>query len=448
LDELPKREENLSAYEMMLSESQERMLMVLKPNKKKLAEEIFLKWGVDFSVIGKITDTKKIKVIYRDKVEANIPISSLADDAPMYVRPIKNRKIDKNLTHQKTNIGLKEIILKILSSPNICSKRWVWEQYDRTIMANTINRPGGNAGVVRIEGTNKALSLSCDVTPRYCHANSYEGAKQAVAECWRNIVSTGAKPIAITNCLNFGNPEKPIIMGDFVSAIEGIKDASIALDFPVVSGNVSLYNETDGEAIKPTPTIGGLGIIEDVKIQSNHHTQRDGDIIILIGGDGKHLGRSIFREVIFNAEDGDAPTVNLDNELNNGNLILSLISDKKINSVHDISDGGLIITIAEMIISSNIGAKITLQNNLTNSNGDPEMLYEKMFGEDQSRYVITVSLDKVNDVIDQCTKSNVSANIIGDIQKNDLEIDGLVTISNNELIDSYESVLPDMMNIK
>ena len=315
-------------------------------------------------------------------------------------------------------------------------------------MANTINRPGGNAGVVRIEGTNKALSLSCDVTPRYCHANSYEGAKQAVAECWRNIVSTGAKPIAITNCLNFGNPEKPIIMGDFVSAIEGIKDASITLDFPVVSGNVSLYNETDGEAIKPTPTIGGLGIIEDVKIQSNHHTQRDGDIIILIGGDGKHLGRSIFREVIFNAEDGDAPTVNLDNELNNGNLILSLISDKKINSVHDISDGGLIITIAEMIISSNIGAKITLQNNLTNSNGDPEMLYEKMFGEDQSRYVITVSLDKVNDVIDQCTKSNVSANIIGDIQKNDLEIDGLVTISNNELIDSYESVLPDMMNIK
>jgi phosphoribosylformylglycinamidine synthase II len=448
LDELPKREENLSAYEMMLSESQERMLMVLKPNKKKLAEEIFLKWGVDFSVIGKITDTKKIKVIYKDKVEANIPICSLADDAPMYVRPIKTRKVDKNLTPQKTNISFKEIILKILNSPNICSKKWVWEQYDRTIMANTIDKPGGNAGIVRIEGTDKALSLSCDVTPRYCHANAYEGAKQAVAECWRNIVSTGAKPIAITNCLNFGNPEKPIIMGDFVSTINGIRDASITLDFPVVSGNVSLYNETDSVAIKPTPTIGGLGIIEDLKNLSTIHTQKDGDIIILIGGNGKHLGRSIFREVIFNAEDGDAPSVNLNNELNNGNLILNLIKNKFVNSVHDISDGGLIVTIAEMIISSNIGAKITFQNNLINSTSDHEKLYEEMFGEDQSRYVITVSSDKVQDTINQCTKYEVSANIIGNVQKNNLEIDGLVTISNNELIDSYESVLPSMMNIK
>ncbi len=438
LDNIPTRQQNLTAYEMMLSESQERMLMVLKPEKTEIAKEVFEKWDVDFAIVGKITETNNIVVLHNGMIEADIPIKFLTDNAPMY----KREKIKKNKRNQKRqplpSIKPKDAILKMLNSPNICSKKWIWEQYDRTIMANTLNDAGGDAGLVRIENTEKAIAMSCDVNPRYCHADAKKGAMQAVAECWRNIISMGAKPLAITNCLNFGNPEKPEIMNDFVETIEGIRDASIALDFPVVSGNVSLYNETNGDAIKNTPTIGGVGLVENIGVLDNFGSLNIGDSIYMIGKKGSHLSCSTLEEVYNSESSIDPPEIDLYQEKLNGNEVLELIQEKIIASCHDISDGGMIVTICEMIMMDDRGATINIVDN--------NKMIGELFGEDQSRYIITIAPELESVFEKKMKKRGVKYELIGCITSSQLKINDSIIISNNEIRDAYESLIPSIMN--
>ncbi len=440
LDKIPTRQKNLTAYEMMLSESQERMLMVLKPEKTNIAEDVFKKWGVDFAIVGKITETNNIVVLHNGVIEADIPIKYLTDNAPMY----KRKTISKNKRNHKnqliSDVKVKDAILKLLNSPNICSKKWIWEQYDRTIMANTLNEAGGDAGIVRIENTKKAIAMSCDVTPRYCNADAKKGASQAVAECWRNIISMGAKPLAITNCLNFGNPEKPEIMNDFVKTIDGIRDASIALDFPVVSGNVSLYNETNGDPIKNTPTIGGVGLIENIDILENFSSLNIDDSIYMLGKKGEHLSCSAFEEVFYNTASNNPPEIDLNQEQRNGEAILSLIQEKIISSCHDISDGGMIVAICEMIMRDSLGATIDMI--------DDDTMMGQLFGEDQSRYIITISPQYENIFKGKMKKLGIKYELIGRITSSQLKINDSIIISNGELRDSYEGLIPSIMNNK
>ena len=440
LDKIPTRQKNLTAYEMMLSESQERMLMVLKPEKTNIAEDVFKKWDVDFAIVGKITETNNIVVLHNGIIEADIPIKYLTDNAPMY----KRKTISKNKRNHKnqliSDIKVKDAILKLLNSPNVCSKKWIWEQYDRTIMANTLNEAGGDAGIVRIENTKKAIAMSCDVTPRYCNADAKKGASQAVAECWRNIISMGAKPLAITNCLNFGNPEKPEIMNDFVKTIDGIRDASIALDFPVVSGNVSLYNETNGDPIKNTPTIGGVGLIENIDILENFGSLNIDDSIYMLGKKGEHLSCSAFEEVFYNTASNNPPEIDLNQEQRNGEAILSLIQEKIISSCHDISDGGMIVAICEMIMRDSLGATIDMI--------DDDTMMGQLFGEDQSRYIITISPQYENIFKGKMKKLGIKYELIGRITSSQLKINDSIIISNGELRDSYEGLIPSIMNNK
>ena len=440
LDKIPTRQKNLTAYEMMLSESQERMLMVLKPEKTNIAEDVFKKWDVDFAIVGKITETNNIVVLHNGIIEADIPIKYLTDNAPMYKRKIisKNKRNHKN--QLISDVKVKDAILKLLNSPNICSKKWIWEQYDRTIMANTLNEAGGDAGIVRIENTKKAIAMSCDVTPRYCNADAKKGASQAVAECWRNIISMGAKPLAITNCLNFGNPEKPEIMNDFVKTIDGIRDASIALDFPVVSGNVSLYNETNGDPIKNTPTIGGVGLIENIDILENFGSLNIDDSIYMLGKKGECLSCSAFEEVFYNTASNNPPEIDLNQEQRNGEAILSLIQEKIISSCHDISDGGMIVAICEMIMRDNLGATIDMIDDAT--------MMGQLFGEDQSRYIITISPQYENIFKGKMKKLGIKYELIGRITTSQLKINESIIISNSELQDSYEGLIPSIMNNK
>ncbi len=440
LDNIPTRQENLTAYEMMLSESQERMLMVLKPEKTDIAKEVFKKWDVDFAIVGKITETNNIVVLHNGMIEADIPIKFLTDNAPIY----KRETISKNKQNQKnqlsSDIKIKEAILRVLNSANICSKKWIWEQYDRTIMANTLNEAGEDAGIVRIENTEKAIAMSCDVTPRYCDADAKKGAMQAVSECWRNIISMGAKPLAITNCLNFGNPEKPEIMTDFVETINGIRDASIVLDFPVVSGNVSLYNETNGHPIKNTPTIGGVGLIKNIGILEDFGSANVGDSIYMIGKKGSHLDCSTLEEVYNNTSSNNPPEVDLNQEKINGNCVLELIQEKIISSCHDISDGGMIVALCELIIKDEIGATL---NKIAE-----DQLIRQLFGEDQSRYIITIKPRFVSAFENKIKKNGIDYELIGNITSSQLKINDGIIISNSELKNSYESLIPSIMSNK
>jgi len=402
LDKVPCREEGMSAYEMMLSESQERMLMVLKPEKEQEAEAIFRKWGLDFAVVGETTPTKRFIVKHRGEVMADLPIKELGSQAPEYKRPfvigekapvIEARDVDA--THSTA-----DALEALLGSPDLCSKRWVWQQYDHVIGGNTVQRPGGDAAVVRIEEGPKALALTTDVTPRYCEADPFEGGKQAVAECWRNLMAVGAKPLAITDNLNFGNPERPEIMGQFVGCLRGISQACKALDFPVVSGNVSLYNETNGRAILPTPSIGGVGLIDDFTKSASIAFKRAGQAILLVGETTGWLGQSMYLRELASREDGAPPPVDLVEERENGEFVRALVIDGTATASHDVSDGGLLVAVAEMAIASGIGAV------LSDAPGDIPA-HAHWFGEDQARYVITVAADQVDAVLQQARAASV-----------------------------------------
>ena len=360
LDQVPTRETGMTAYEMMLSESQERMLMVLKPGAEPIAERVFRKWELDFAVIGRTTDTGKLVVRHGGAVQADIPLSALAHAAPVYERPWTPRPkpalvAAEDVPAPNSLLGALE---SLMGSPHLSSRRWIWEQYDHMVMADTVQRPGGDAAVVRVHGTEKGLAISCDVTPRYCAADPREGAKQAVAECWRNLTAVGADPLAITDCMNFGNPERPEIMGEFVEAVKGMADACTALSFPVVSGNVSLYNETNGVAIPPTPAIGGIGLIPDIADMATMALKQDGDALILIGPEGGHLGQSLYQELASGGYEGAPPPVDLAAERRAGDFVRGLIRAARVSAVHDISDGGLLVAVAEMALAGGRGVAL------------------------------------------------------------------------------------------
>ncbi|SEQ86574.1 phosphoribosylformylglycinamidine synthase subunit PurL [Sphingobium sp. YR768] len=390
MDDVPQRETGMTTYEMMLSESQERMLMVLKPGREAFAEAIFKKWELDFAVIGHVTDTGRMVLEHKGEIVCDIPLAPLADDAPLYDRPSMPKdeyklwsKVEPlgDIT-ESADIGAD--LLTLMGSPDIASRRWIWEQYDHMVGADTVQRPGGDAAVVRVHGAQKGIAISTDCTPRYCYADPYEGGKQAIAECYRNLSAVGSTPLAVTNCLNFANPQRPEIMAQLTGCLEGMGDACRALDFPIVSGNVSLYNESKatggGSAILPTPAIGGIGLLKDVDVMATVAFKNEGDAIWLIGGEGTHLGQTIWLREIAGREAGEAPKVDLSAERANADIVRALIADGKATAVHDIADGGLIVTIAEMALAGKIGA--TLDVTLTTASA---------FGEDQGRYVVTTA---------------------------------------------------------
>jgi phosphoribosylformylglycinamidine synthase len=390
MDDVPQRETGMTTYEMMLSESQERMLMVLKPGREDFAEAIFKKWELDFAVIGHVTDSGRMVLEHKGEIVCDIPLAPLADDAPLYDRPSMPKDEYKIWSKvealgeiaESADIGAD--LVTLMGSPDIASRRWIWEQYDHMVGADTVQRPGGDAAVVRVHGAQKGIAISTDCTPRYCYADPYEGGKQAIAECYRNLSAVGSTPLAVTNCLNFANPQRPEIMAQLTGCLEGMGDACRALDFPIVSGNVSLYNESKatggGSAILPTPAIGGIGLLADVDVMATVAFKKEGDAIWLIGGEGSHLGQTIWLREIAGREAGDAPKVDLAAERANADIVRALIADGKATAVHDIADGGLIVTIAEMALAGKIGA--TLDVALTTASA---------FGEDQGRYVVTTA---------------------------------------------------------
>lgn len=364
--------------------------MVLKPEKEEEAKAIFRKWGLDFAVVGRTTDDLRFRILHQGEEVANLPIKELGDEAPEYDRPwVEPARPAALAADDVPQADIADAVLTLLGSPDLSSRRWVWEQYDTLIQGNSLQRPGGDAGVVRIEGhAAKALAFSSDVTPRYCEADPFEGGKQAVAECWRNITATGALPLAATDNLNFGNPERPEIMGQLVRAIQGIGEACRALDFPIVSGNVSLYNETSGKGIPPTPTIAGVGLLADAGKMARIGFAAEGEMIVLVGapqGWGSHLGQSAYLRDVHGRTDGTPPPVDLAAEKRVGDHVRDLIGRSIVTACHDLSDGGLAIALAEMAMASGIGATIAGLPDI-----DPIPVF---FGEDQARYLVTLAFD-------------------------------------------------------
>ncbi|MEO6433551.1 MAG: phosphoribosylformylglycinamidine synthase subunit PurL, partial [Sphingomicrobium sp.] len=394
MDKVPCRETGMTPYEMMLSESQERMLMVLKPGREGEAEAIFKKWELDFAIIGEVTDTGHMVLEFGGEVVCDIPLGPLADDAPEYDRPYMSLDDYKAWAKveplgdipQSTDIAAD--LLKLMASPNLASRRWIWEQYDQSVGANTVQRPGGDAAVVRVHGSKKALAMTTDCTPRYCYADPYEGGKQAIAEAYRNLCAVGARPLAVTNCLNFGNPQRPEIMAQFVECLRGMGDACRALDFPIVSGNVSLYNESKatggGSAILPTPAIGGVGLLDDWEQSATIAFKTAGEAIILIGHSNSNVGQSLWLDVCQDRRDGMPPPTDLAVERRAGECVRKLVAEDFVTAVHDCSDGGAAVALAEMALAGSLGLTMTIVEEIPN----PAAI---LFGEDQGRYIVTTT---------------------------------------------------------
>ncbi|NOT41112.1 MAG: phosphoribosylformylglycinamidine synthase subunit PurL [Alphaproteobacteria bacterium] len=437
LDHVPCREKGMTPYEMMLSESQERMLMVLKPGREKEAEKIFKKWELDFAVIGVTTDTKRLVLNFKGETVADIPVAALADEAPLYERPWTEPERPKPLGEVPEPKSITETLSKLVATPDLASRRWIYEQYDSTVMADTVQRPGGDAAIVRIHGTSKAIATKCDVTPRYVLADPYTGGAQAVAEVWRNLTAVGATPLAITDNLNFGNPQRPEIMGQFVLAVRGIGDACRALDFPVVSGNVSLYNETNGQAILPTPAIGGVGLLKDVTKHATIPFKAPGETILVIGETKGHLGQSIYLREIHDREEGAAPPLDLKVERKNGDFVRTLIGERRVTAVHDCSDGGIAVAIAEMAMASGIGATLTTPANFTR--------HGFWFGEDQSRYVVTAPAADADRILSDAKLAGVPAQKQGTTGGNAWKLDGEDPFPTARLRELNEAWLPKLM---
>jgi phosphoribosylformylglycinamidine synthase len=425
---------------MMLSESQERMLMVLKPGLEPQAEAIFRKWGLDFAVIGRTTDTLRFVVKHRGETVADLPIKELGDEAPIYDRPHLANNFQSAIDPRTVEAPVPnaDALIKLVGSPDGCSRRWVWEQYDHLIGGNTVQIPGGDAAIVRVEDGPKALALTVDVTPRYCDADPVEGGKQAVAEAWRNLTAVGATPLALTDNLNFGNPERPEVMGELVGCIRGIGEAARALDFPVVSGNVSLYNETSGRGIPPTPTIGGVGLLDDVARHATIAFRREGDAILLVGDTKGRLGQSLYLREVCGREEGAPPPVDLSAERRNGDFVRGLIRSGLVDTVHDCSDGGLAVALAEMAMAGGIGAVLP---------DCPVDLpcHAYLFGEDGGRYLLAVDPDAAVDLLYAASGQGVPIAIIGMTGADALTLPGEEAISVADLKAAHEGWLPSYM---
>ncbi|MDC0562358.1 phosphoribosylformylglycinamidine synthase subunit PurL [Candidatus Pelagibacter ubique] len=441
LNKVPCREANMSPYEIMLSESQERMLIVLENGKEEMAKKIFDKWNLDFAIIGQTTKSKKIELYFNEEKVADIPVNTLVENSPMYDRKWKKAKLPKKIKVEKEQfktLKIKNVLNKILSNPNVCSKEWIWQQYDHTVMGDTIQKPGGDAGVVRVHGTNKAVAASVDSSAVYCWAHPLSGGKQIVCESWRNLISVGAKPIAITNCLNFGSPENEENMGEFVECVQGLGEASAYLEFPVVSGNVSFYNQTKEIGIKPTPAIGGVGLIKDYQNMVTMDLKEADNILLVIGKTEGHLDQSLFARDILNEKNGPPPEINLFNEKNNGETILKLIDKKFIKSAHDVSLGGIITALSKMCIKGKKGATLKKSNYLINQ-------FEYLFGEDQGRYIIEISKDNLENATKILQENSVHFDELGLVNEDGLIIDDKTKVSIDDLIKSHTNWLTNYM---
>jgi phosphoribosylformylglycinamidine synthase II len=437
LDKVPCRETGMTAYEMMLSESQERMLMVLDPAKEEEAEAVFRKWGLDFAIVGRTTDTLRFVVKHQGETKADLPIKELGDEAPLYDRPWiatpKQPIIDAaSITPPISNA---DALKRLIGAPDFCSKRWIWEQYDHLILGNSVQTPGGDAAVIRLGDGPKGLALTTDVTQRYCEADPVEGGKQAVAEAWRNLTAVGAMPLALTDNLNFGNPEKPEAMGQLVGCIKGIGEAALALDFPIVSGNVSLYNETQGRGILPTPSIGGVGLVDDVTKTATLAFKQAGDAILLIGETTGWLGQSAWLAQICGRIEGAPPPVDLAAERRNGDCVRDLIRAQRVSSVHDLSDGGLAIALAEMAMAGGVGATIDALGPSTPPHG-------WLFGEDQARYLLACTPERADAIVQECAALGVPCRRIGVTGGDALTLPGENPIPLSVLKSAHEDWLP------
>ena len=434
LDKVPVRETKMTPFEIMLSESQERMLMVIKHGSEEEAEKIFKKWELDFSIIGKVTDTKNIVLTSNNTVVADMPLEPLANGL-IYDRPYEE-KINTEIVNVPNDGDCIQNLIKLIGSHDLCSRKWIWEQYDHMVMGDTIGMPGSESGVVRIHGSdNQALAITTDCTPRYCEADAKIGGMQAVAECFRNLCSVGALPLAITDCLNFGNPENSIVMGQIVSAIDGISSACKTLSMPVVAGNVSLYNETDGKSIPPTPQIGAVGLIKDTNKQlTNIIKKYDNQDILIIGETKGHLECSIYAKEVEKIENGQPPKVDLEKELSNGKFILNLANQNLIHICKDISDGGLAIALAEICIMSNVGCEVQKPDKIN--------INSWLYGEDQGRYIVISEKTNTGKIIIEAKKRNILVSSIGKItdegfaikhneKKQEISIENLSNLRNN-----------------
>jgi phosphoribosylformylglycinamidine synthase len=439
LDAVPQREEGMSAYEMMLSESQERMLAILKPGREADGQRIFEKWGLDAATIGQTTDTGRIVLKHQGQVVCDLPLGPLSDDAPLYDRPWVAPAAQPALAPQDVPApaDYAAAVRQLMGSPDMASKRWIWEQYDRHVMADTMedSATGADAGIVRVHGTKKALAVTSDCTPRYVLNDPFEGGKQAVAEAWRNLTAVGAEPIAITDNLNFGNPERPEIMGQIVRAIEGMALACRELDFPVVSGNVSLYNETNGQAIPPTPTVGAVGLIADYDRHADFSSLRPGDTLILLGESHGALGASMYLREILGREDGAPPPVDLAQERKIGDFVRDMIKGEQVTVVHDLSDGGLVAAAAEMALASGVGITLKLAGDLP--------AHAELFGEDQARYLVAVA--DAEPILAAARAAGVPARQIGEAGGEHLAAADLFQLPLSQLRDAYEGWMPAYM---
>ena len=440
INKIPLREKNMTPYEIMLSESQERMLIILKKGSEKKAKKIFDKWDLDMSVIGKITNSKKMVIRKDSKTIANIPIALTEKNTPEYNRPwIKPKKVKslKKIIFPKKN-KLKEVILKLLKSPNLTSKKWIWEQYDHMVMCDTIKPPSYGAAIIRVHGTEKSLAITTDCNSNYCKHDPFIGAEHAVSEARRNIISTGATPLAITNNLNFGNPEDKSIMGQFVMSVKGMINSCKKYSLPVISGNVSLYNETNGIGISPTPVIGMVGLIKN-KNYADNMLLKENDKIYLIGKKTNNISCSNFLEIIYqknNKNLGPPPKVNYNEEINNGNFVTSLFKNKLIKCCNDISSGGLITSLLKMLINKKFGAKI--DKNFVNKNIGNETFYKLLFGENSGNYVVVTNNEL--EIKEVAKKNKVILTQVGIIKRNYLNINNEI-IKFNEIKNNFENSL-------
>ncbi len=439
LNQVPQREQAMSAYELMLSESQERMLAILKPGREEDGRRIFAKWGLDAATIGRTTDTGHIVLRHSGQVVCDLPLAPLTEDAPVYdrpwIEPVARARLDP--ADVPCPSDWVAAVLRLVACPDMASKRWLWEQYDRHVMADTLaaSDTGADAAIVRVHGSKKALAMTSDCTPRYVQADPFEGGKQAVAEAWRNLTAVGAEPIAITDNLNFGNPERPEIMGQIVRAIEGMALACRALDFPVVSGNVSLYNETNGAAIPPTPTVGGVGLITDYSRRASFSSMKDGDTLLLIGSSRGELGASLYLRECLGREDGAPPAVDLAGERRNGDFVRMLVQSGEVRTVHDLSDGGLVVAAAEMAMASNVG--------LTLDATSGEHAHSFLFGEDQARYLVTTA--EPQSIIAVARKAGVDVARVGEAGGTAFASADLFSIPLADLRGAHEGWLPRYM---
>ena len=428
LNKVPCREENMTPYEMMLSESQERMLIILEDGKEEYARKIFAKWDLDFVVIGKTTNTKNLTLKYDDKVVGNIPIDALASKAPIYERKWTTKKLSKETIDLKklNKIGVEDALVKILSCPNHSNKSWVTNQYDQMVMCDTAQKSGSDAAIIRIHNKNKAIAVSVDSSANYCKSDPNTGGKQVVCENWRNLISVGSKPLAITNCLNFGNPENSEVMGEFAECLNGIKEACEFLNYPVVSGNVSFYNGTNNKNIYPTPVIGGVGLLNKLKKPLGHNFKKVKSNLVIIGKTFGHLGQSCFLKENYSLIEGNPPEINLLSEKNNGKIVFELIDKDLALSCHDISNGGLIVTLSEMAMSTDIGVKVENPKKLRN-------FIEYLFGEDQGRYVLEIDNKNIQKVEKLLKENNIYYEYIGKTQEKIFEIVGEMKLDVNDL---------------